>query len=421
VNESSTKSSGKGGSTRRIAALTAFANAVVSRFMIIALTFLGARYLSADHFGVFALIMSAASSVATLSGVGVGVVNNTTASRHYDDDPNFVSAVFTGILLVCLILSLAFALTFLPLIDVLDSGFSATVLLCILFVVSGLMTVASASEGLAYGIRRTGTMLIISLIVLLIAPVASVWFMITWGLNGAIAALVLFRSLQSGMLFAALTLSTRIRITPIRAWQDRVRLSHVFLGTSLPLAGAAVLAAPVTTFAMFLLQQQVGAEQVGAFALAYQVFLMLVFPPGAMGHFLVSQLAAKGANSKAILRRMLVYFTGYGMLGWGLMSGITFIIPLITQTVVVDFALMATFGAAVLFYTISIGFNNYWSSIGRARMVFIGQIGWAAPILLVTFFGATTYGALALVVGFVVGAMAQLSIHITFFLLKKET
>ena len=386
--------------------------------MIIALTFLGARYLSTDQFSVFALIMSSASSIATLSGVGVGVVNNSTASRHYDDDPNFVSAVFTGILLVCLILSLAFALTFLPLIDALDSGLSAPALLCMLFVVSALMTIASASEGLAYGMRRTGTMLIISLIVLVIAPAASVWFMIAGGFNGAIAALILFRSLQSGMLFTALTLNTRIRITPIRAWQDRVRLSRIFLGTSLPLAGAAALAAPVITFAMFLLQQQAGAEQVGAFALAYQVFLMLVFPPGAMGHFLLSQLAEKGANPQAILRRGLIYFTGYGLLGWGVMAGITFTIPLIIQTVVIDFALMATFGAAVLFYTISIGFNSYWYSIGRARVVFVGQIGWAASIMIVTYFGATNYGALALAAGFVVGAMVQLLIHATFFFSK---
>ena len=87
------------GRSRRAAAL-AFANAVVSRFMIIALTFLGARYMPADQFGIFALIMSSASSVATLSAVGVGVVNNSTASRHYEDDPALVSAVFTGMLAI---------------------------------------------------------------------------------------------------------------------------------------------------------------------------------------------------------------------------------------------------------------------------------------------------------------------------------
>lgn len=387
--------------------------------MIIALTFLGARYLSADHFGVFALMMSSVSSVATLSGVGVGVINNSTASRYYDDDPDFVSAVFTGTLLVCLILSLVFALAFLPLIDLLDSGLSVPAALCILFVVSALMTVASASEGLAYGIRRTGTMLIISLIVLAIAPAASILLMISWGLNGAIGALILFRSLQSGMLFIVLTISTRIRITPIRAWQDRVRLTHLFLATSLPLAGAAVFAAPVTTFAMFLLQQHAGVEQVGAFALAYQIFLMLVFPPGAMGQFLISQLAEKGANPQAILGRAIVYFIGYGLLGWGMMAGSSLVIPLITLTHV-DLTLMATFGAAVLLYTISISFNCYWISTGNARMVLVGQVGWAVPIVLITFFGATNYGALALAVGFVVGTALQLSIHGIRFFLKKE-
>lgn len=402
------------GAKSRGAAVTAFANAVVSRFMIIALTFLGARYLSATQFGIFALIMSSASSVATMSAVGVGVVNNTTASRHYDDDPAFVSAVFTGILAICLLLALVFALAFLPPVVAIGSEFSNLSLFCILYLVSALMTVAAASEGLAYGVRRIGTMLVVSVTVLAITPVVSRWFMIYGGLAGALAALLLFRALQSGMLFAALMATTRVRITPIRAWQERARLGHVFISMSLPLAGAAVLAAPVTTLAMFLLLQQAGPEQVGAFALAYQVFLMLVFPPGAMGHFLLSRLAAKDANPHVILRRVLWYLAGYGVFGWAIMAGTTFVMPLIAPNVEVDLALMATFGATVLFYAISIGFNNYWSSIGRARMVFFGQIAWAVPIVAVTFFAASQLGALALAAGFLAGAVGQLVFHVTF-------
>lgn len=403
------------GGISRKAAVIAFTNAVVSRFMIIALTFLGARYLSADQFGVFSLIMASASSVATLSGVGVGVVNNSAASRHYDDDPAFVSAVFTGMLAICLILSLVFALVFLPPVAAIDSGYSNLKLLGILYLVSALMTVAAASEGLAYGVRRTGTMLVVSLIVLAIAPAASAWFMIAGGLTGAIAALLLFRALQSGLLFAALMKTTKVRVIPIRAWPDRERVGAVFVGTSLPLAGAAVLAAPVTTLAMFLLQQQAGSAQVGAFALAYQVFLMLVFPPGAMGHFLLSHLAAKGVNPRAILRRVLGYLAGYGALGWAVMAGATFLMPLLTPNVAVDFTLMATFGATVLFYAVSIGFNNYWSSIGRARMVFYGQVAWAVPIVVVTFFGAAQFGALALAAGFLLGSLGQLLMHTAIF------
>ncbi|WP_281990684.1 lipopolysaccharide biosynthesis protein [Sulfitobacter geojensis] len=393
------------------AALTAFANAIVSRFMLIALTFLGARYLSANDFGIFALIMSSASSVASLSAVGVGVVNNSTASRHYDDDPAFVSAVFTGILAICLILSLVFALAFLPPVAAIDSGFSHLTLLGILYLVSALMTVASASEGLAYGVRRTGTMLVVSLIVLAIAPAASVYLMIAGGLIGALAALLLFRALQSSLLFAALMKTTLVRITPIHAWRDRARLGHVFVSTSLPLAGAAVLAAPITTLAMFILQQKAGSAQVGSFALAYQIFLMLVFPPGAMGHFVLSQLATKDANPRAVLCRVLWSFAGYGVIGWTIMASLSYAMPIIAPNVEVDLALMATFGATVLFYAMSIGFNNYWSSIGRARMVFFGQIAWAAPIVPVTYFGASQYGALALAAGFLVGAVGQFLMH----------
>lgn len=398
------------------AAVIAFTNAIVSRFMIIALTFLGARYLSADQFGIFALIMSSASSVATLSAVGVGVVNNSTASRHYDDDPAFVSAVFTGMFAICLLLSMLFAIVFLQPVAAIESGYSNLMLLGILYLVSVLMTVTAASEGLAYGLQRTGTMLVVSLIVLAISPAASAWFMIAGGLTGAITALMLFRALQSGMLFAALIKTTEVRLTPIRAWRDRERVGAVFVGTSLPLAGAAVLAAPVTTLAMFLLQQQAGSAQVGAFALAYQVFLVLVFPPGAMGHFLLSQLAAKSGNPYAILRRALWYLAGYGVLGWAAMAGATFVMPLLTTNIVIEFTVMATFGATVLFYALSIGFNNYWSSIGRARMVFCGQIIWALPIVMVTHFSAAQFGALALAAGFLLGSLAQLLTHIVLFL-----
>lgn len=410
----------KTGTTPRIAAVTAFANALVSRFMIIALTFLGARYLAADQFGIFALIMSSASSVATLSAVGVGVVNNSTASRHYDDDPAFVSAVFTGMLAICLLLSLIFALALLPPVAMIDSGFSNLALFGILYLVSALMTVAAAAEGLAYGLRRTGTMLVISLIVLAIAPAASAGLMISGGLAGALAALILFRTLQSGLLFAALMATTRVRITPIRAWQDRARLGGVFFGTSLPLAGAAVLAAPVTTLAMFLLQQQAGSAQVGTFALAHQVFLMLIFPPGAMGHFLLSQLAAKGVNPRAILLRVLGYLAGYGVLGWAVMAGATIAMPLIAPNVGTDFALMVTFGATVLFYAISIGFNNYWSSIGRAMMVFYGQVVWAVPIVAATYFGAEQLGVLALATGFLIGSILQLLFYLAAFKIRSK-
>ena len=407
------------GRTRK-SAVIAFANAIVSRFMSIALTFLGARYLSADQFGIFALIMSSASSVATLSAVGVGVVNNSTASRHYDDDSAFVSAVFTGMLTICLLLSLFFALVFLPPVAAIDSGFSDLSLLGILYLVSALMTVAAASEGLAYGVRRTGTMLVVSLIVLAIAPAASVWFMIAGGLTGGIAALILFRALQSGLLFAALMKTTSVRVTPVRAWRDRARLGGVLLGMNVPLAGAAVLAAPVTTLAMVLLHQQAGSAQVGAFALAYQVFLMLAFPAGAMGHYFLSQLAAKDVNPSAILRHVLGYLAGYGALGWAVMAGATCVMPQIAPNVAVDFALMATFGATLLFYAVSIGFNNYWASIGRARLVFYGQVAWALPIVAVAIFGAAQFGALALAAGFLIGSIGQLLTHALYGFREKE-
>ena len=399
----------------RIGARTAFLNAVVSRFMLIAMTFLGARYLSIDDFGVFALIMSTASSIATLSAVGVGVVNNSTASRHYEDDPRFVSAVFTGVLLVCLLLSVLFALAFLPPMISVESGFSGLELLAILFAVSALMTVASASEGLAYGLRRIGTMLTISVVVLIIAPAATVWFILSAGLVGAIAALILFRLLQSGLLFLALLMQSRIRLAPGWAWQDRRRVGQLFVTTSLPLAGAALLAAPVTTVAMFLLQRDSGTDQVAVFALAYQVFLMIIFPPGAMGHFLLSRLAAKGADGRATLAYSMRYLMVYGLFGMAIMTGATFAMPLVAPAVPIDISVMVSFGLAAFFYILTIGYNNYWSSVGEARMVFLGQICWAIPFLLVTYLGASKYGALAVTAGFLAGAIVQLAFNIVLY------
>lgn len=388
-----------------------FCNAVASRFLLVALTFLGARYLSAHDFGVFAIIMSSASSIATLSALGIGVVNNTVGARHYAEDPDFVSSVFTGVLAICIALSLVFALAFLPSLAAMDSGFSRFTLLGILFLVSALMTISGASEGLAFGLGRVGTMLVISLLVLIIAPAASVLLMRSNGLAGAVAALVIFRVLQSGLLFTALMASTRIRIAPVSAWRNQSRLIPILLGTSLPLSGAAALAAPVTTVAMLILQNSAGTKAVASFALAYQMFLVLVFPLGSMSQLLVSRLAAKGDGRLRILRKALTYLGCYGLLGWALMIATTFLMPFITANVPIHLPLTATLGGAAMFYALTIGFNSYWVSTERAGMVFVAQFAWAAPFMATTFLAGAQEGALAATTGFLLGSVAQVGVH----------
>lgn len=134
-----------------------------------------------------------------------------------------------------------------------------------------------------------------------------------------------------------------------------------------------------------------------------------------MGNFLPSQFAAKGVNPRTILCRVLGYLTGYGVLGWAVMAGATFVMRLLTPKVEFDLALMTTFGATVLLYAVSIGFNKYWASIGRARMVFYGQVAWALSIVATTFFRVDQCGALALAAGLVIVSLAQLLMHLAHF------
>ncbi len=394
----------------------AFANSVVSRMMLVVITMLAASYLLEADFAVFAIIMSSVSSIASLSAMGIGIVANTTAAKFYDDEPNFVSSVYTSVIGVCLVLSIGFTLAFLPPLLALDSRISPTVIFVLLSTISLLMTISSASEGVAYGLKRTGTMLIISLIVLIFTSSFALPLMKSHGLIGAVISLLIFRFMQTTLLACTIFYSSKVRFSPRRAISDWRRVKPIMFRMSLPIALASALAAPVTTLALLILERKSGAGAVAMFAIAQQIFMLLVFPPTAMGAFLISNLSSKGANIRGIARKSVKYLFIYGLIGLCASVSSALILPLINDKFAVDFAVMSLIGIAVLFYSLSIGFNCLWSSLGVARYLLWGQIGWSTMVLASTFLGGSDFGALSLAAGFALGAFVQLLIHVLIFL-----
>lgn len=116
-------------------------------------------------------------------------------------------------------------------------------------------------------------------------------------------------------------------------------------------------------------------------------------------------------NVCAILCRVFGHLIEYAGLGRAFTAGTTFVMRLITPNVEVDLVLMTTFGATVLLYAVSTGFNNYWT----ARKVFYGQVTRALPLPAITFFGADQHRALTLAAGLVIGPLGQLKMYLAQF------
>ena len=388
-----------------------FGHSVLSRSSPLLVSLIAARFLSEQQFGGFSIVLAILASVASVSASGVGVVCNKETSEKYQANPEYVVTLLVFTVGLCCALSMFFALCFSFYYDA-DERFAGVWRYAYLFFVSFMMTSVGAVEGFLYGLKKYRPVFIFSFIVFFFSVFSSIFLVVIYGFFGALLAIFLFRLFQVFLLcsYVSSIVSVGFRLKNIAVYYEDIKRNLV--GMNLPLAGAALLAAPTTAIAMIYLGQHAGLDEVAKFGLAYQFFLVAIFPPTALGQYLISRLTGSQLNKKNMLLKSAKIMFAYGFLAFGIMQAIPWVSSFLSLSVNIDSELVFALGGAALVYSVAVCFGMFWSSLGRGRVIFYGQVGWVFGLSMVSMLVVNGLGAVGLGYGFLAAALMQLLIYI---------
>lgn len=396
--------------------------AVVSRATLLLATIFVASLLSPADFGLYSYIVVTASSIATLSSFGIGVTCNVTASKNYIQDPQLVTAVYSAVIIICGLLSLLISMGFAIPVNEISSKLSYWQAFMLLFLLSILMTNTAAIEGLFYGLRLNKTMIVIAIIVFISVIISTILLTSKYFLIGAIAGLVLHRVISFLCFAGALKLKTGVKVSRKMIFERDKDVKARMLEISLPIAFASTISGPVTALAIYVLEFRSGLVAVAEFTLAYQFYIVGVFVPGALSHFILSLSSSGEAEPVRVLKQSLLVSLSYGFLAIIGLGLVPILIPYVIKNIVLELPIMLYFGIAVFFYSLSVPFHSYWSATGKAKIVFWSQLSWAASMILIVYtVGRGDTSPTLIAISIAVGSGVQLVVNVCTFWYRRNS
>jgi len=390
---------------------------IISRATLVIINLMAARFLPVEDYGILSYFLISVSSVAALSATGVGVTCNFVAARYYEKDPRIVSATLTLSLLLIILLAAIFSAVFSALTtSALASTISSIELYLLFFVLSLMMTTYGALEGILYGLSRFRIMFFGAVIIMTMAVGAALGSMLYFGLVGAGLAVVVHRIFALSIFAGIVRKKTAVQFSLNALVENAVYARRAFFKASLPIAVSAMLAGPVIAIAINSLERSTSMKDVAAFAIVYQFFLIAVFIPASLSHFLLSKFS-KGDSNKAIFLNRSIYITfAYGICAGAVFLVLKWPLEILIPNIFIDFQTLVYFAISLLCYSVSTSFLGFWPSVGRANIILLAQIAWAVAVIGITFLMVNTIGGQAISLGLMLGSIGQLLVHFMVFL-----
>lgn len=391
--------------------------AVISRAMLIIISLSTAYFLSNDDYGTFSYLLLTAASAAALSAAGLGVACNAITAKYKSISPEIIPVTIVISLIIAIILSIINGVfwTIITPENVIERmgllNFGAS-----LFTISLFMAMANVFEGANYGLIAYPQLVISAIFSTSLSLVFIVVLSSTLGLAGAIGGLLVGRFVSALALAFIIFRKAELRVQITSVRQQAIDILPMLVKAALPIALSGALAGPVIAIAVNKVARDSGIADVGAFNLAYQGFLIVVYPVSALSNFLLSRSASDAQGRHRILHISLMAATCYGAVAavtlWAYIHFLPPFAVIETRNSLADW-----FAIACALYCMHLVFVGYWPSIQKGWAILVAQILWAFALLSSLTFKADP-ASLALAMA--VGSLLQVAVGFTLFSLSRR-
>ncbi len=247
--------------------------------------------LEAPDFAAFFLCVNTASTIASVSGSGIGVAVNTMLSggRWRETSRPLVVGAMLAVAVTLILVSgmLAYAMS-------VGGGAKASLWNGVFPLLSLALVVAALTEGALYGRAEYRALLRNAVLASIALAILVIPILILSGWRQALAAYAVYRCVWVGanvwMLFKLDWRTVDEPIGPKDFW--------AVLRLGFPISCAAIFAGPLITLAMWWIEYYYGLDAVARFGWFYQIFVLFSFLPAALTQYFISQ-ASRGREKAA--------------------------------------------------------------------------------------------------------------------------
>lgn len=386
-------------------------NSIASRGVMLVINMIAVRTLIAEEYGSFSYLLSIVASIATFSGLGSGVTTNTYLAKHREKAPLAAQKlVFSNIVFVTL-LAVVFSLILMLFfsIDMALTTTSPLMLLVVVFLMAWMLNLSGIMEGALNGLGAYKCLANNSIITFCAASLLALALIKTMGLAGAFLALLAQRflsvSLNAWTLRHKGYLSLSFGMSALKGSENLI----IFRSLSLPATLGALMVGPALAASMkFVIEQPNGLSNIAYFSWVFQIYLVAVFVPSALGGYFISKFARSGPGANSIKKIFLfnlilsstvaaaLFFLKPAILGYAGASYIT------NSSHIFNLMMLS-----VVLYSFNATFASYWPATGKAWWGFAMNALWAITFISITWALASSHGANALAMGYLAAYAAQ--------------
>lgn len=378
---------------------------------MLVINMIAVRTLVAEEYGSLSYLLSIVASIATFSGLGSGVTTNAYLAKHREKSQLAAQKlVFSSIAFVTL-LAVVFSFILIPIfhIDSTPTTTSPSMLLVTLFLMVWLLNLSGIMEGALNGLGEYKRLASNALITFVVASLLAFALIKTMGLAGAVLALLAQRLL--GVTLNAWTLRHKgyLNLSFGLSTLKESEILGVFRNVSLPATLGALMVGPALAISMkFVIEQPYGLSNVAYFSWVFQIYVVAVFVPSALGGYFISKFARSGPGANSIKRIFLFNLLFSSTVATAFFLFKPVILGYAGASYIKDsshiFDLMML---AVVLYSLNATFASYWPATGKGWWGLSMNALWATTLISITWALAPLHGASALAIGYLTAYAAQ--------------
>ena len=340
------------------------------------------------EYGEFSLFLSTMSSLIVIASLGLLYSGNVIVSKWIEKNKKFVFSYFR--ISIFLIFSLSILLS---IISYFLIGFYVESFVCILF-----FSLTILFESFFYGLNKIDKLFYIGLINLIFSVLIIYFLINNYGLYGAILGYIFSKSIL--LFFQFIEFSKSFDLIYYIGNKDKTKAVYLYYKKyNLPLLMSALISTPIITFVLYLLSYNRGNEEVAIYSWCYQIYLLGMFIPAALGGYYLTILnKMKGDDKKNVMSKINLFnivVTLLTILILYLFSSFILKLGGVEGLVQAKYTFYA-FLICMFFYSLNLSFMSFWVSIGKSKFYFKLQLLWAIMVILLTWIFVKEFGSLVI-------------------------
>lgn len=359
-----------------------------TKSFVFLVNYLAVNYLILKEYGDFSIFISTMSSLVVISSLGLLYSGNVIVSKWIEKNKSFVFNYFKISIFLIFLLSI-----FLSIISYILIGFYIESVLCVLF-----FSLTILFESFFYGLNKVDKLFYIGFINLIFSAIIIYFLINNYGLYGAILGYIFSKLILLFFQFHEFFKNFDLSVYEINK-NKRKAVYLYYKKYNFPLLMSALISTPIITLVLYLLSYSKGSEEVAIYSWCYQIYLLGMFIPAALGGYYLTLLNKLKNNDKkdvmnkinlfnisiTLLTILILYLFSSFILRMGNIEGIEH----------AKYTFYA-FLVCMFFYSLNLSFMSFWVSIGKSNFYFKIQLFWAMLVLLLTWFFVKEYGSLVI-------------------------